>query len=66
MIDIPKQCGLLTEEEIDITENYDAVALLQKITLRQLSSRTITTAFCKRAAISHQIVRRSLILKKYC
>jgi hypothetical protein len=30
---IQRTCDLLTEEEIEITENYDAVALLEKMAL---------------------------------
>jgi amidase len=58
VIDVPKQCGLLTEQEIDITENYDAVALIEKIATQQFSSVAVTTAFCKRAAIAQQLVGR--------
>jgi amidase len=57
VIEIPRICGLLTQKEIDITENYEAVSLLEKIAKRELSSYAVTTAFCKRAAISQQLVR---------
>ena len=56
VLEVPRRCGLLTEEEIDITENYDAVSLLENIALRRLSAFVVTTAFCKRAAIAHQLV----------
>ena len=49
--------GILTETELDITENYDAAQLLQKLASGELSSVAVTTAFCKRAAIAQQLVR---------
>jgi amidase len=32
---IPTSCNVLTEREIELTENYDAFTLLQKISARQ-------------------------------
>ncbi|KAF2171234.1 hypothetical protein M409DRAFT_50700 [Zasmidium cellare ATCC 36951] len=52
---IPRECGLLTDEELDITENYDLVALSEAIASRKLTSVQVTSAFCKRAAIAHQL-----------
>ena len=52
----PRICGLLTEHELDITENYDAVTLLEKIAAKELTSHLVTTAFCKRAAVAQQLV----------
>lgn len=57
VLDIPRTCGLLTIEELDITENYDAVALAQLLAEGKLTSAAVTTAFCKRAAIAQQLVR---------
>lgn len=56
VLDIPGKCGLLTNKELEITEKYDAVALLEKMASRELSSSEVTLAFCKRAAIAHQLV----------
>lgn len=53
---IPRSCGLLSETELDITENYSAVGLLQKLASAELSAVEVTTAFCKRAAIAQQLV----------
>ncbi|KAE8389316.1 amidase signature domain-containing protein [Aspergillus alliaceus] len=53
--DIPRRSGILTEEELDITEHYSAGQLLQKIAWGELSSLVVTTAFCKRAAIAQQL-----------
>lgn len=55
VLDIPAKCGILTEKEIDITENYDATALLDKLACREFSSVEVTMAFSKRAAIAQQL-----------
>lgn len=57
MLDVPRTCGILNEKEIDITENYDAMALLEKIASKEFSSYDVVLAFCKRAAIAQQLVR---------
>jgi hypothetical protein len=54
---IPTTCGILTENEIHITSNYDATALLEKLRIGKFSSEEVTVAFCKRAAIAQQLVR---------
>ncbi|KAF7681559.1 general amidase protein [Alternaria burnsii] len=53
--DIPHKSGILTKKELDITENYDAVALAEAIKARKLMCIDVTRAFCKRAAIAHQL-----------
>lgn len=50
-----RTCGLLSEKELAITENYDATALAAAIASRQLTAVEVTVAFCKRAAIAHQL-----------
>lgn len=52
---IPSSCGILTEEEIRITEDYDAVGLLQSLANRDFSAVTVATAFAKRSIIAHQL-----------
>ncbi|TWU75010.1 hypothetical protein ED733_006092 [Metarhizium rileyi] len=52
---LPRQCGLLSEAELDITENYDATALVRAIASKALSSVSVVTAFAKRAMIAHQL-----------
>ncbi|KAF2034032.1 acetamidase [Setomelanomma holmii] len=54
-INIPRTCGLLTEDELKIIENYDATALVDAIRSRNLKCVDVTRAFCKRAAIAHQL-----------
>jgi hypothetical protein len=46
-MDIPRQCGILTKEELEITENYDATALADAIRSRKLKCIDVTRAFCK-------------------
>ncbi|USP74811.1 uncharacterized protein yc1106_02085 [Curvularia clavata] len=53
--EIPRECGLLTKEELQITEQYDAVALAKVIREKQLKCLDVARAFCKRAAIAHQL-----------
>ncbi|RHZ54891.1 putative general amidase [Aspergillus thermomutatus] len=55
ILDIPTKCGILSDRELDITENYDATDLLQKLASKELSAVEVTTAFCKRAAIAQQL-----------
>jgi hypothetical protein len=56
VLDIPRTCGLLSANEIDITENYDAVTLIEHLASGKFSSLVVTAAFCKRAAIAQQLV----------
>lgn len=51
-----QRSGLLTDKEIEITETYNAVALLQKLHQGSLSAFEVTLAFCKRAAIAQQLL----------
>ncbi|KAL5325846.1 hypothetical protein ACEPPN_006980 [Leptodophora sp. 'Broadleaf-Isolate-01'] len=74
VLDIPRTCGLLTPEELDITENYTAVTLLEHLASGKFTSIAVTTAFCKRAAIAQQLVscltevffEEALARAKYC
>ncbi|KAL2363101.1 hypothetical protein RJZ56_004003 [Blastomyces dermatitidis] len=55
-IDVIESCGILSSEELQITKITDAVSLLHQIATGSLSSFEVTTAFCKRAAIAHQLI----------
>lgn len=55
VLSIPKSSGLLSELEIKITEDYTVKQLLAAIHSGSLSSLEVTKAFCKRAAIAHQL-----------
>lgn len=47
LVDIPRESGILSEYELEITEQYDATALAEAIASRKLSCIDVTTAFCK-------------------
>jgi amidase len=53
---VPRESGILTEAELDITENHDATTLVQQLAEGRLKSVDVVTAFCKRAAIAQQLV----------
>lgn len=53
---IPRSSGLLTDLELQITEEDNAGVILEKIRSREWSSEQVTLAFCKRAAIAQQLV----------
>ncbi|KAI9733798.1 MAG: hypothetical protein M1818_007065 [Claussenomyces sp. TS43310] len=54
-MDVPVTCGILNQLECDITSNYDATALLEKLKPGVWSAEQVTVAFCKRAAIAQQL-----------
>lgn len=56
VLDVPAKCGILTSRELEITEKYDAVELVAKMAAKELSASEVTLAFCKRAAVAHQVV----------
>ncbi|KAL2835379.1 amidase signature domain-containing protein [Aspergillus pseudoustus] len=53
--DIPRSCGILSDWEIEITENYDAVGLAETIASRKYTALAVTTAFLKRSIVAHQL-----------
>lgn len=60
VLHVPRESGILSERELDITENHDAVALLEMLrkgpTEGGFSSEEVVVAFCKRAALAQQLV----------
>ncbi|OAP53724.1 hypothetical protein AYL99_12096 [Fonsecaea erecta] len=52
---VPRDCGLLTERQLEITEQ-NASELMPQLLNGSLSSVEVTEAFCARAAIAHQCV----------
>lgn len=53
-LDIPRTCGILSPEELKITEDYDATAFAEAIRSRKLKCIDVTRAFCKvRSSHSH-------------
>lgn len=59
LLHIPTTCGVLSDVEYNITSNYDATALLEKLRAGEFSAEQVTRAFCKRAAVAQQLVGRS-------
>ncbi|KAK9899619.1 amidase [Cystobasidium minutum MCA 4210] len=55
VMDVPKDCGILSSKDLEITEIDDVPVLAKKIAQEELSSAEVATAFCKRAAIAHQL-----------
>ncbi|KAM0541738.1 hypothetical protein ACHAO7_010338 [Fusarium culmorum] len=53
--EIPRLCGILSPEEIEITEGHDAVSLLEAIRSHRYTAVAVARAFCKRAIIAHQL-----------
>ncbi|KAF2009649.1 amidase [Aaosphaeria arxii CBS 175.79] len=51
-----KESNLLNAREQELTEKYDATALLDLLATKQVSSVEVVTAFCKRAAIAQQLI----------
>jgi amidase len=54
-LDVPAKSGILSEKELEIT-NSTATDLVKKLASGELKSVDVTLAFCKRAAIAHQLV----------
>lgn len=55
VMDVPRTCGLLTLEQLRITEQT-ASELLGQLAKGELTSVGVTEAFLGRAAIAHQLV----------
>ncbi|KAI9802130.1 MAG: hypothetical protein M1833_002051 [Piccolia ochrophora] len=55
VLDVPRSCGVLNARDLEITERYDAVGLAEGIKHGTLGEREVVEAFCKRAAVAHQV-----------
>jgi len=55
VLNYPNDCGLLSEQELAIT-NADVDVVLTNIANKTWSAVEVTTAFAKRAVIAHQLV----------
>ena len=62
VLDVPRNCGLLTKKDLSITEEYDATALAEAIRDREFTSVEVTKEFCKRAAIAQHLVSQECCL----
>ena len=56
VIDVPRNCGVLTQRQLDITDR-SLVHLVVDLAHGILTSVEVTEAFCARASIAHQLVR---------
>jgi amidase len=54
--EVPRTCGLLSEEQLEITE-LGATEIALRLESRQLTAVQVLEAFAGRAAIAHQLVR---------
>ncbi|KAE9969923.1 hypothetical protein EG328_006604 [Venturia inaequalis] len=52
---IPSTCGLLTAQEIEITETHDCTSLAEAIATKKYTAVAVATAFGKRSIICHQL-----------
>src|SRR5579871_4412374 len=52
---IPHTSSIISQRELLITTNHDATSLLAAIRSKRYTSKEVTTAFCKRAAIAQQL-----------
>lgn len=57
VMDVPKQCGLLSTKQLEITEKWDVKGLLGELAGGRLTAVEVCEAFCKRAAIAQQLTR---------
>lgn len=56
VMNYPAESEILSEGELAIT-NSTAVTLVARMAAGELKSVDVTLAFCKRAALAHQLVR---------
>jgi len=55
VLDFPQKSGLLSDQELAITQS-SASDLVKKLAQGELKAVDVTIAFCKRAALAHQLV----------
>ncbi|KAL4795793.1 amidase signature domain-containing protein [Aspergillus venezuelensis] len=55
VLHVPRECGLLSSTELEITEKYDAASLVEAIAAAKYTAEEVAVAFCKRAAIAQQL-----------
>ncbi len=56
VMNLPKISGIMSPDEIAISES-SATELVPQMAAGKLASVAVTTAFCKRTALAHQLVR---------
>lgn len=55
VLDFPQKSGLLSSQELAITQS-SASDLVKRLAAGELKAVDVTVAFCKRAALAHQLV----------
>jgi amidase len=55
VLSFPRNSSILTPLELEITSQHDATSLAAAIRSRTYTAHTVALAFCKRAAIAHQL-----------
>ena len=55
VLEFPKKSGILSDQELAITQS-SASDLVKKLAQGELTAVDVTVAFCKRAALAHQLV----------
>ena len=60
--DIPATCGLLSQYELEITEEDDVGLVLSKLASGEWASIDVTRAYYKRAIVAQQVVSTVLWL----
>jgi hypothetical protein len=66
VLDIPRSCGILSDQELKLTEDYDATDLIGLMRDGAVKSEEVVKAFCKRAAVAHQLVWRLRLPPETC
>jgi amidase len=54
-LSVPSSSNILTPLDLEITSRHDATSLAAALRSRTYTAVAVTTAFCKRAAIAHQL-----------
>ena len=57
---VPRSSDLLTDAELQLTEEYDATALWEMLAAKKVTAVELLSAFRKRATIAQQCVSRPL------
>jgi amidase len=52
---IPRECGVLDDVDLEITEQYDMTSLAAAIAVKKYTAVQVTTAFLKRSIVAHQL-----------
>ena len=60
--DFPAKSGLLADSELKITESL-AIDIVGRLAAGEWTAEEVTGAFCKRAAIAHQVVSSTMTVR---